>query len=62
MFNGIIFKTGIVKNIKRKKIVFMLVFKQHLNLQKSDLGSSICCDGVCLTLDKVDNNKLFLYF
>ena len=28
MFNGIIFNTGKVKNIKKKKIVFMLEFKQ----------------------------------
>ena len=34
MFNGIIFNTGKVKNIKKKKIVFMLEFKQKLILEK----------------------------
>ena len=61
MFNGIIFKTGIVKNIKRKKNSIYVGIQTTFKLAKSDLGSSICCDGVCLTLDKVDNNKLFFY-
>ena len=60
MFNGIIFNTGKVKSLKRKKIVFTLEFKQR-NLTKTDLGSSICCDGVCLTLDKIVKNKIFFY-
>ena len=34
MFNGIIFNTGKVKNIIKKKIVFMLKFKQILILKK----------------------------
>ena len=61
MFNGIIFNTGKVKNIKKKKIVFMLEFKQKLNFNKKDLGSSICCDGVCLTVEKIEKNKIFFY-
>ena len=34
MFNGIIFNTGKVKILKKKKIVFILEFKQKLILKK----------------------------
>ena len=50
MFNGIIFNIGIVtKVIKRKKGV-NLFLRSKINLSKKDLGLSISCDGVCLTL------------
>ena len=61
MFNGIIFNTGRVQVIKKKKIVFMLEFKQKLILVKKDLGSSVCCDGVCLTVEKIYNGEIFFY-
>ena len=39
----------------------MLEFKQKLILKK-DLGSSICCDGVCLTIEKILKKKFFFIF
>ena len=50
MFNGIIFNTGKVTNIKRNKKSLQIEIKTKINFRKKDLGSSICCDGVCLTL------------
>ena len=61
MFNGIIFNTGIVKVIKKKKNSIYVGIQTTFNLSKTDLGSSICCDGVCLTLDKVVKNKIYPY-
>ena len=61
MFNGIIFNTGKVKNIKKKKNSIYVGIQTKINFSKKDLGSSICCDGVCLTLDKIVKNKIFFY-
>ena len=61
MFNGIIFNTGIVKNISRKKNSILVEIQTNINLKKKDLGSSICCDGVCLTVEKISKNKIFFY-
>ena len=50
MFNGIIYNQGIVtKIIKRPKGINVFI-KSDLNLNKNNLGISVACDGVCLTL------------
>lgn len=61
MFNGIIFNTGIVKNIKKKRDSIYVEIQTNINFKKKDLGSSICCDGVCLTVEKILKNKIFFY-
>ena len=61
MFNGIIFNTGIVKNITRKKKSIYVEIQTNIIFKKKDLGSSICCDGVCLTVEKIFKNKIFFY-
>lgn len=61
MFNGIIFNTGKVKLIKKKNKSITLVIKTNLNLNKKDLGSSICCNGVCLTLTKISGKLIYFY-
>ena len=50
MFNGIIYNQGIVtKIIKRPKGLNIFV-KSNLKVSKKDMGLSVACDGVCLTL------------
>tara|TARA_B100001057_G_scaffold391932_1_gene400338 strand:- start:3101 stop:3694 length:594 start_codon:yes stop_codon:yes gene_type:complete len=50
MFNGIIYNQGIItKIIKRPKGLNIFV-KSSLKVSKRDIGLSIACDGVCLTL------------
>ena len=61
MFNGIIFNTGKVKNIKKYKNSIYVGVKTKINFKNKDLGTSICCDGVCLTIEKVNKNMLFFY-
>ena len=56
MFNGIIFNQGLVKKIVKRKKGINLFLKSNLKVKKKDIGISIACDGVCLTLIKVKNN------
>jgi riboflavin synthase len=50
MFNGIIYNQGIVtKVIKRPKGINIFV-KNNFKLSNKDIGLSVACDGVCLTL------------
>ena len=50
MFNGIIYNQGTVtKIIKRQKGLNIFV-KSNLKISKKDMGLSVACDGVCLTL------------
>ena len=49
MFSGIIENKGVVKDfIKRKD--YQLVLDTDLNFEDIKKGSSICCNGVCLTV------------
>ncbi len=59
MFNGIIFKTGIVKSIKSFKNSKLIGIKSKLKFKTKDLGSSICCNGICLTLVKIKKDVIF---
>ena len=62
MFNGIIYKQGtITKIIKRPKGLNIFI-KSNLKVSKKDLGLSVACDGVCLTLIsyKLKNMEFYL--
>ena len=61
MFNGIIFNQGKIKKIIKRKKGSNLFLKSNLKLSKKDLGVSICCDGVCLTLISLQNKLLEFY-
>ena len=50
MFNGIIFNKGIVTKIEKRSKGINLFLRSSIKLSKKDLGLSISCDGVCLTL------------
>ena len=61
MFNGIIFNTGKVTNLKKNKNSIQVGIKTKINFKKKDLGSSICCNGVCLTIERINKEKIFFY-
>ncbi len=65
MFNGIVYNQGIVKNIKKgTKYVsgsLVLEIESDVKFKKSDVGESVCCDGVCLTLIRI-KKKSFLFY
>ena len=62
MFNGIIFNTGKVKKKYIDSSGLILTINSKININsKKEIGSSICCAGVCLTLTKYKNNNLSFY-
>ena len=61
MFNGIIFNQGKIQKIIKRKKGINLFIKSNLNLKKSDLGISIACDGVCLTLISIKYKVIEFY-
>ena len=61
MFNGIVYNTGIVEKVLKAKNSIEVVLKTKLLFKKNEIGSSICCNGVCLTLTKIKNNLSSFY-
>ncbi len=61
MFNGIIFNSGTVKKILKRSKGVEIFIKTDLNLKKKDIGISIACDGVCLTLISINKKLLEFY-
>ena len=61
MFNGIIFNKGIaIRTSKRPKGINIFV-KSDLRLTSKDIGVSISCDGVCLTLISIQKGIMEFY-
>ena len=50
MFNGIIYNQGIIKKIVKRPKGTNIFVKSSLKVSKKDIGLSVACDGVCLTL------------
>ena len=61
MFNGIIFNQGIVKNIHKRSKGINVFIKSDLKISNKDIGVSISCDGVCLTLITFKNGIMEFY-
>ena len=61
MFNGIIRNTGTIKNIKKNKKSMIISVQTNMKVGKNSIGSSISCDGVCLTLISAKNKILSFY-
>ena len=65
MFNGIVYNQGIIKGIKKSSKYVngsrVIEIKSNISFKKSDIGESVCCDGVCLTLIRI-KKKSFLFY
>ena len=61
MFNGIIFNKGIVKKVLRRPKGINIFVESTIKLSKKDIGISIACDGVCLTLITIKKKLLEFY-
>ncbi|OUW60960.1 MAG: riboflavin synthase [Pelagibacterales bacterium MED-G40] len=65
MFNGIIYNQGLIKRLKKNpKYVsgsLVLEIDSNIKLKKSDIGESVSCDGVCLTLIGIGKKSFFFY-
>jgi len=61
MFNGIIFNKGFIKKIFKRSKGLNIFIKSDIKLSKKDIGVSIACDGVCLTLITIKNKIMEFY-
>ena len=61
MFNGIIFNKGIIKKVIKRKEGINFFLKTNLKFTNKDIGISVSCDGVCLTLISLKKNILEFY-
>ena len=50
MFNGIIYNQGIVVKIIKRTNGLNIYIKSNLKVTRNNIGLSVACDGVCLTL------------
>ena len=61
MFNGIIFNHGVIQKIEKRPKGINIFIKSGLKLIKKDIGVSVSCDGVCLTLITISGNLMEFY-
>ena len=61
MFNGIIFNQGKIVKISKTANGINLFLKSKIKLSKKNLGISVSCDGVCLTLISVKKDIIEFY-
>jgi riboflavin synthase len=61
MFNGIIFNQGIITKIQKRPKGINIFVKSDLKLTKKDIGVSVSCDGVCLTLITISGKVMEFY-
>ena len=61
MFNGIIFNKGLITKILKRPKGINIFIKSGLKLSMRDIGISVACDGVCLTLISIKNKIMEFY-
>ena len=61
MFNGIIFNKGAVTKILKRPKGINIFVKSDIKLSKKDIGVSVACDGVCLTLITIKKKIMEFY-
>tara|TARA_B100001029_G_C14992115_1_gene412670 strand:- start:532 stop:1128 length:597 start_codon:yes stop_codon:yes gene_type:complete len=65
MFNGIVYNQGLIKSIRKSpKYVNgsrVIEISSNITFNKSDIGESVCCDGVCLTLIRIKKRSFLFY-
>tara|TARA_B100000424_G_scaffold230936_1_gene193001 strand:- start:613 stop:1206 length:594 start_codon:yes stop_codon:yes gene_type:complete len=61
MFNGIIYNQGTIKKIIRRPKGLNIFIESKLKVSKKDLGLSVACDGVCLTLISYKSKVMEFY-
>ena len=61
MFNGIIFNRGLITKISKRSKGINIFVKSDLKLSNKDIGVSVACDGVCLTLITIKKSIMEFY-
>ena len=55
------FNTGTIHSVNKTKNSLFIGIKSKLRFNTREIGSSVCCDGVCLTLVKIKKNIIYFY-
>ena len=61
MFNGIIYRQGKIQKIIKQSKNSILLIKTNMKFNKNEIGSSVSCNGVCLTVYKIKKNVIFFF-
>ena len=61
MFNGIIYKIGKIKSLKKNISNFYVGVEINFNYKKKDIGASVSCNGACLTIADIKDRLVFFY-
>jgi len=61
MFNGIIYKTARITKISKSNNSSEVVLKTDYKFKKSEIGTSLCCNGTCLTITRIQNTNITFY-
>ena len=61
MFNGIIYNQGKISKVSKRPKGINIFVKSNFKLKKKDIGLSIACDGVCLTLISFKSKLMEFY-
>ena len=61
MFNGIIYNKGTINKIIKRPKGLNIFIKSNLKVSKKDIGLSVACDGVCLTLISYQKKLMEFY-
>ena len=61
MFNGIIYNQCKISKISKRPKGINIFVKSNFKLKKKDIGLSIACDGVCLTLISFKSKLMEFY-
>ncbi len=61
MFNGIIFNTGKAVYLKKKRNSLLLGIETNIKFYNRDVGLSVSCNGVCLTVERIKKNIVYFY-
>jgi len=60
MFNGIVTNQGKIEKITKQSKNCILVLQSNIKFNKKEIGTSVSCNGACLTLCKI--KKKLIYF
>ena len=61
MFNGIIYNQGTISKIVKRPKGINIFVRSNFKLGKKDIGLSVACDGVCLTLISFKSKLMEFY-
>jgi len=61
MFNGIIYNQGTITKVIKRPNGFNIFVKSNLKVSKNNIGLSVACDGVCLTLISYKSKNMEFY-